>query len=480
MLKKIENNFVYILFLIFSIYILFLNIIGLREMVVLKVILTIIMSFLLIFLIKKIMLYKNKKYIKIISILLLILDFILMLYLGYKLRVDFSWDYGIVQSEAINYGINGNISRENLIYYIKYPNNRLLFATLAVIYRIVNFVLGVTAQRYFVYVSIIIGSFLITLSYFLTYLLAKKYKDENFGLVVLIILSLMIPLLSYSAILYSDTPSLFFFPLILLLYLKYKDNKKLIYLLLISIISVIGFEIKATIIFAFLAIIVDIICNNKFIDILKRVFIMLIIFVIAHLIFSASMNKVLKITDSDIDRYNVPYTHFVMMTLNESGGFNEDDVVFTNSFNTKKEKTNENIRVIKERLNNRGVLGTLHHLFIKKMIRTWNRSDFAISDYINRYPIKKNYLNNIIGESGDYFKYFKVYTDAYYLIIIIGLIMSYFKKNKDINILIMMIILFLTMFLTIWECNSRYVVQLLPIIVLLSLSGWVNTIESRK
>jgi hypothetical protein len=168
-----------------------------------------------------------------------------------------------------------------------------------------------------------------------------------------------------------------------------------------------------------------------------------------------------------------------MMTLNESGGFNEDDVIFTNSFNTKEEKINENIKVIKERLNNRGFTGTLYHLFVRKMIRTWTRSDFAISDYVSRYPIKNNYVNNIIGETGEYYKYFKVYTDSYYIVIIIGLIISYLirRKDDDINVLSMMIILMLFIFLTIWECNSRYVVQILPIIILLSMTGWINVAE---
>ena len=79
----------------------------------------------------------------------------------------------------------------------------------------------------------------------------------------------------------------------------------------------------------------------------------------------------------------------------------------------------------------------------------------------------------------EYYKYFKVYTDSYYVVTIIGLIISYLvrKKDDDINVLSMMIILMLFIFLTIWECNSRYVVQILPIIILLSMTGWINVVE---
>lgn len=54
------------------------------------------------------------------------------------------------------------------------------------------------------------------------------------------------------------------------------------------------------------------------------------------------MNSVLlreyKIGPELKDQYQFPYAHWVMMMLNDSGGYNQEDVDYTESFDSYKEK----------------------------------------------------------------------------------------------------------------------------------------------
>lgn len=481
MLNKIETKVFSGCFLLFSIYIFILNVIEIQKNNYWVIIFSLVAIGLIFLAFKKRFLaFKNKKLLRILTILIFVLNFAFSLYLGYKLMVKFNWDYGVVQRNAINYAFNKEIDFNNLTYFIRYPNNRLILIFLSSIYRMFHTIFGVSSTSFFVHVSIFINCIFIELAYFFTYLLAKKYRNEHFAFVVLLLLFLMIPLLAYSAIFYSDTLSLPFYPLLIYLYLKYKesniDKSKIWYLILISTISLIGFMIKATVIFALFAIIIDIICNNKFVSILKSLIIIILVFAGVYLALDKGMNAILNITESVKDKYQFPYTHHVMMMLNKTGGYIEEDVTYTKSFNTISEKKKANIEKIKERLEERGFFGTIYHLGVKKMIRTWTDSSFAARDYLGRSPEESNIWNSIITTNGENYKYFYIYTSIYWLIMILGLILTFVsrKEKNDIITLSMIIIILLALFLTIWECNSRYVLQIVPVIVLTAIAGWSN------
>ena len=145
------------------------------------------------------------------------------------------------------------------------------------------------------------------------------------------------------------------------MYLQYKDSKKLIYLIALSVISVIGFLFKATVIFALFAIVIDIFFNSKFKDFIKRLLIIACISIICLTIINKVIDHVLDISKEDYNRFKFPYTHHIMMALNTTGGYKEKDVQYTTSFPTYEEKKNANINVIKERISKRGIYGTARH-----------------------------------------------------------------------------------------------------------------------
>lgn len=480
MLEKIKNNLTNIIFGIIFIYIFVLNIVKIGENNSNIIILYVSAIVLFVFILKKIILIKDTKIINKISKIILFINFGILIYLGCKLRVGFTWDYGNIQTMAIEYANFGSIqTRYYFTYITRCPNNRLITILLSIIYKAFHIIFGIKERASYCILSIIINSSIIAVSYFFTYKLAQKVKGDKFAFIILIFIELMLPMSSYSAIFYSDTIGLFFIPVIILLYLKFKESNKIKYLILSTIISLIGFEIKATIIFSLIAILIDIICNNKFKLILKNSFIIILVFIISYLFMDISMDYFFNIKSEDKELYMFPHTHHIMMALNKTGGYVYDDVLYTLSFNTYDKKIDANIEKIKERIEKRGISGTLHHMFYTKMVRTWTDSNFASSNYLNRQPIYNNFFNSFINKGGENYKYYKMYTDIYWLFILSGMILAsvIYKEKNEIITMCKIIITFLTLFLIIWECNSRYVIHMMPLIILISGYGWYNLIN---
>ena len=491
MLKKTEKFITNNLFFLIMIYIFLLNIIQIQmnnKNNILSILIICIVISLFVILVKKVIQIKNKKIISILNIALLVIYFISLLYIGSNLKVYskykdgiYTWDYGQIQDSAIEYVKTGELSNSSHIYFSKYVNNRLVLVILIFIYKIFN-IIGINNVEHFRIISIIFNCIFIEGAYILTYFLAKKIKDEKFAFLTLFLILLLLPLSAYSTIFYTDMLGLIFIPLSLLIYLKFKETKKIRYLVLISLISLIGFEIKATVIFAFLALTINIISNKEnYKSMLKNLFILIITFICFYLIIEICFNYFLKIKSSDKDRYMFPYTHYIMMMLNKSGGYNYGDVAYTSKYKTYKEKKSANFEEIKRRIESRGIDNTAYHLLVTKAIRTWTNSTFGSSDYVGRSPINDTWLRQLISEKGSNYKYFKTYSDTYWIIILLGMIITYFNKDElDVIHISKQIIIFHVLFLTIWECNSRYLIHMMYIIILISIYGWYNCIDYKK
>ena len=484
MKTKIENKIINISFSVFIIYIAILNFILADHQNILTDVLSIILSIVLIIAYKKIISINNVKLINILSIVILVLNFIFIIYLGINLMVSFEWDYARIQETAIDYANSIKMHSNNFMYFTRYPNNRLTMVMLAAIYKIAHVVLGITSVKSYVIVSIIINAIFIEASFVLTYILARKIKDEKFAFMTTILLVLMFPLLGYTSIYYTDTLSLLFFPLIILLYKRFNDSKNIVYLLLISMLSVIGFQIKATVIFALFTIIIDIVFKNNIKSIAKYIAILIISFGCINMAVDTGLNKSLHITQKDIDKYEFPHTHHIMMMLQGEGGYKTEEVIYTASFPTYNERKAANIKVIKRRVKKKGFGGITKHLFYTKVKRTWTDGNFAADNYLSRGPkynstkIYTNFWHSLYTYTGSRHNIYLVYTTTYWIVCMYGLILSaIYSKKEDINQLIKMIILILALFLTIWECHPRYIVQAIPIIVLLSNYGWNCLVE---
>lgn len=76
------------------------------------------------------------------------------------------------------------------------------------------------------------------------------------------------------------------------------------------------------------------------------------------------------ITDAIKDEWEYPLTHWIMMGLNEKsdGGYMQEDVAYTATFETRKERTEENVRVILARLRCFGAADYIQFIFLIKCL----------------------------------------------------------------------------------------------------------------
>lgn len=322
----------------------------------------------------------------------------------------------------------------------------------------------------------------INLSVLFTSLITKKLFSQKISLFVYLGSAIFIGLMPWILVPYSDTFAMFFVILILYSYINiHNTSKKLI---IISLSAIIGFNIKPTVIFILISIILIELCfyiydfknkNNLFFNKTNRNTLIknILCITISCIISLGIVTGIKNVPDINIDK-NKEYTstHYLMMGSNciTWGYYFEDDVKFSDSFPTVEEREKHNIELWKGRLGLMGLDGSADLLFRKNMA---NYSDGTFMWAMEAGPmfssldIGKNELVNWI-----YNNYHHA-AQIIWFFILIGCILSFIKSknNKYISSMALSLI-FLSLFLMIFECGARYLILYLPCYIILSTSGW--------
>ena len=176
------------------------------------------------------------------------------------------------------------------------------------------------------------------------------------------------------------------------------------------------------------------------------------------------------------DTKQVPHTHFVMMGMYGSGAFSAEEWQFTLQLPDYQTRKSENIRVIKERLKNFGVQGYIKFLNNKIKGQTWGSGTYDFESILNSYNVDSNIAHQFLLSNGDYYRKVYYYCQVYHFSMLICIIISIIytikdgEKNNILNIS-KMSILGLMMFLLIWETRSRYMLNFIPVYILVFVSG---------
>lgn len=416
----------------------------------------------------------NIKYI----FLLFAIFIIIQLIIGITLKVTPSWDFGFVYDEAVYLTENDTWIVSNQSYFQMYPNNQFYLLTLTVIFKIMrmfhftNYVLG----------GILINVIFVDISLIILFICMRKIWNNKIALFGLLISFLCTAYVLYLPIFYTDTFPLPFANCMLLLYIfivKEKDKKKnVLYLFLLTFSTMIGFEYKATVIILLIAIILHMIFILKLKQAVLSAAAILLVFIGSTKIYKASIES-LNIFDVTLnDRYNFPYTHWIMMGLKGSGGYSGDDYRYTKSFESKEEKTEANILTIKQRLNDMGFIGFAEHLY-KKVNYTWEDGTYFSTKLLSRKPDTNGIMRNIFSEEGKYVKKYKDFANGMHYAILILMILSAVhglkiakqKNQMDFISCLRLSVYGLFLFLLIWESKSKYLVNYLPIFYLVAIDG---------
>lgn len=426
--------------------------------------------------------------------ILRILSLALMMKIAFSLEVNLTWDWGGLIKSSYNYIQNGSIDIPN--YYARYPNNQFWLLCLVTLFKFIRLFAGSASVTVYKRVTMVISVIFVQIAFEFIYRTARMIFSEKKAFLAGLLALFCLPLYLYSGFFYTDIPSVLLVSIMLFLYFKLQqtENKKekIIICILFGFVGAITYFIKLTAFIVFVAMIIGIIFTKiTFKQFLSFFLVSVMTLGVTAAAVKAVTEPIYKnkfgITEEMKDKYEFPPTHWIMMGLGY-GGFSQEDIDRTKSFDTYEKRENFNKREIKKRIENYGFLGLVNHLFSNKIIRTFGSCTLAGGDYIDRKPFHKDGIfSRLFSLHGDLRPIGLTFSWLYYIFITLGILFSAIgslrKKKLPTNqkLLAGRISIFaIFFFMLIWECNSRYLLAFYPVMILLAadgLSHFVNTFK---
>ena len=394
---------------------------------------------------------------KIIVGILLGLQFILLLISAFVISSIPQVDLIHILTEINSLNDTGSIL--NSVYYSVYPNNRFLLIILYGLQKIIP----ISNQILFSLLSTICIS---VMSLF-TYKTVNKVLNLNKGLLSLFICVLSPIFYLYVSYYYTDVLMLPFASILIYLIVKTKDEKNLksnvLYGLLIGIIAIIGYKIRAVAIFILVAYFVYLIFTKKILIVLKKFAPIIIGAILTITCIDTIENKFF--TNVNVDK-EFPMTHWIMMGVNEKsyGYYSQDDYNLSSSASNVSERTDLNIKEIKNRLSDLGPFGTVK-LLVVKLVSVWGKGDYSYQKYlelVNNFNPSYSYL---LEDKNIVINYLLQFSKIVVMFMAIISLINIYKSGKKS---IIAISLFgAVFFYLVWEVCPRYGLSFLPWLILI-------------
>lgn len=310
----------------------------------------------------------------------------------------------------------------------------------------------------------------------------------------MILTLLIFTLVPYFVIPYSDTVSFLLCPVLIYSFIALfnaNDKKKhIIYGILIGLELTFDYFIKPslTIIFiaAFITFVLFIISkkdNGQWKMFALSLLFITISFGCSYVALNNYLNNHNGVVKIDKTR-SFPLTHFAAMGIKGDGGFN--DIDFQNSLNTidAKQRSKDSISLVKQRYRDLGgKLGYQKFLIHKQIMNSadgtfgWGLEGTYLSVFNKNSSFKNNtfqrkfYLNTQGVAKPDSYN-FRFIQQILWIFVLLLSIFGLFQ-NSLFNFYIKVAIIGFSIFLLIFEGGrSRYLIQFLPLLLLLSSNGW--------
>lgn len=390
------------------------------------------------------------------------------------------WDFNIIASGAAG-SVNDDIDAGTIDYLHRHQNNIPVFYLLRAVFKVASSV-GITN---FQAVGNVLNLISINTSILLLYFLARKLFGVKKAMFTLLATAFVLPLvLLYTPFFYTDTLSLVFPLAIIYVYLKLREVKKINYFIMLSIalalLAFAGSMIKMSVIITLIAVAIDAIIRlNK--HNLKRTvaagFTVLAILTPAFIGYAAFANTHIH-SKANSASIITPWTHYIMMGLGGNGMYSTSDDLATTSLTTQAVAMNFNAKAIVDRLKGHGIL--YPYFLYQKGLATWTDGSYE-SPYrlANTYVVTKDFkptaLQNAVTNRDAYPLTFSNYLQSIQVLLLFGMFIGAIKiyQNRKTMLSVIGLAIFgLVGFLMIWETNSRYLVNYLPLLILFAAPTW--------
>ncbi|XOQ48471.1 MAG: PMT-2 domain-containing protein [Eubacteriales bacterium] len=420
----------------------------------------------------------------------LLVLFALQVVMAQAIYRPIGWDCStIVESAA-----KGDLSSQRF-YFSTYPNNLLMFCLLKYLLK-AFFSFGGT--DYWLFLAVV-NILVVDIAIFLVFLICRKQFGTTCGFVSLLLFVLLFGFSPWLVVPYSDTFSMLFFPLVFLLFLKWQEEKRIVWkgvlLFLIGFLSMVGYYIKPYTLIALFSIVIYLFIQN--LNRLKQLGLCLLSFA---LLFAgaascgAAYNVTVKEPYAEVLDYSqaLPMSYFFMMGLNTKvsgstgktlyGAYSGEDNLFAYTLKTPEEKKAGTLAEAKRRIAAYTPRGYARFLYNKA---NWVFSDGTFwvegegydvdQPSVSTAPFSK-WVQSYLRFYGANYPRFANFVQAVWIVFLFLLICPLLNNSDDYKNALMNILriagLGFLLYQLLFEARPRYIISALPVFVLLAVCGF--------
>lgn len=391
-----------------------------------------------------------------------------LLYAGLSLRVYPGWDFGSVYQGAIELAENGSFSEQSRWYFTTYPNNVAVCLFLTGIFKMFGGICD------YITLGVLLNVFLLILGIIFLFLLVRQLYGVRAGAFALLLCTLFAPFYMHAPIFYTDT---FALPFVTGTFLTYQLRKRdARFLILTSVVLALGYKTKGSLGVILIALLIHTwLESERALELVKRSLMLLIPFLLVVGFLTILPGQMSLWNAGDREKNEFPVEHWFAMGLEGSGGYNGDIYWMTASVEGKDEKREVDREYIRKKLEEYGFAGMGEHLK-KKILITWGDGVYFAPEKLKRDPLQESPLHPWVLYDGAKYEKTYCYCSAFHLLLLAGillsLVMGFLRKGRLKEIQAMQLAVFgLFLFLLIWETRSRYLINFVPIFILLGVDG---------
>lgn len=443
-----------------------------------------------------------KKYYQIsfwaVALVTFILPFLFMIHVPDSKH---AWDYFVIFNSTTElHGQSFGLLPETasrLGYFLRYLNNQFLGILFNQIFS--PFAEDVQLKMW---VVTAVSALLTSLGVLAGTLSVKALSGKRHAILYNVCALGFLPFYVYGAQLYSDTITLPFvsFGLLFFIYAIKSDklNRQILWYFLATLLTVLGYEFKPTVLIVLIAALVLLGLNKKWKQLLLLIPMFALLFVGGHFMVKATIATEPAFSQEANERHNLPMMHWIAMSWapsNKTGGFNKKIRQYSESFPTYEAKKEADKQLFIDNIKKMGPAGIVRQIG-RKLSYTWLYGDLNSAFYTNHHENKfiNCYFDYLSGTSfsldgpGNITGWFmlKAVQTLYWIGLVVLLwrqiwrILSRKKNWSNPWFVPALAFVGLSFFLILWETNSRYLYQFAPVMIALASLGLIDNQFKKK
>ena len=301
---------------------------------------------------------------------------------------------------------------------------------------------------------------------------ARVVKNRNFLLLFLFTCCCYIPFYLWAHRYYSDTLSLPFLPLGVLLYIKARENigkKKILYALLCGVSLWLGYFIRGGIVIVLVAVVIfSAFCDKK--DFIKTGLCVLIAFAVTMFGWNTYVNNNSWIDYSNKARDDFPLTMWLMYGAHGEGNYSDEDVTLLKSYPDYASRKAVASEKLKEYYSQYNLKSYIEFLDLKYGI-TYGNGLFDTEQYLNNQR-HGNFTHYFLLDGMPFTPLFRYIANGLHfftvLMAVISGVINWRKKQWNAPMLMQIILVGNIIFFSFWETKARYAFGITPVLLFLT------------